>query len=72
MPLPFWYRLTRVVPDKGPLNGCLSVCVCVCVCVCYFVLQPIGWINAIVSKSVLFCFFAITFCGEIKLCKIVQ
>jgi len=24
--LPFWYRLARVVPDKGPLNG--SVCVC--------------------------------------------
>jgi len=24
--LPFWYQLTRVVPDKGPLN----VCVCVC------------------------------------------
>ena len=23
--LPFWYRLTRVVPDKGPLNG--RVCV---------------------------------------------
>ena len=23
--LPFWYRLTRVVPDKGLLN----VCVCV-------------------------------------------
>ena len=20
----FWYRLTRVVPEKGPLNGCLS------------------------------------------------
>jgi len=29
--LPFWYRLTRVVPDKGPLN---SVCVCVCVRAC--------------------------------------
>jgi len=28
--LPFWYRLTRVVPEKWPLN----VCVCVCVCVC--------------------------------------
>ena len=28
---PFWYRLTRVVPDKGPLNGCVCVCVCVCV-----------------------------------------
>ena len=26
--LPFWYRLTQVVPDKGPLN--------VCVCVCYY------------------------------------
>jgi len=24
--LPFWYRLTWIVPDKGPLN----VCVCVC------------------------------------------
>ena len=21
--LPFWYRLTRVVPDKKPLNGCV-------------------------------------------------
>jgi len=21
--LPFWYRLTRVVPDKGSLNGCV-------------------------------------------------
>ena len=20
---PFWYRLTRVVPDQGPLNGCV-------------------------------------------------
>jgi len=23
--LPFWYRLTRVVLDKGPLNGCVCV-----------------------------------------------
>ena len=23
--LPFWYRLTRVVPDKGPLSGCVCV-----------------------------------------------
>jgi len=21
--LPFWYRLTRVILDKGPLNGCV-------------------------------------------------
>ena len=27
---PFWYRLTRVAPDKGTLNGCVCVCVCVC------------------------------------------
>jgi len=27
--LPFWYRLTCVVPDKGPLNGCVCVCACV-------------------------------------------
>jgi len=25
--LPFWYRLTRVVPEKGPLNGCVCVCI---------------------------------------------
>ena len=25
--LPFWYRLTWVVPDKGPLNGCECVIV---------------------------------------------
>ena len=31
--LPFWYQPTRVVPDKGPLNGCVCVCVCVCVLV---------------------------------------
>ena len=23
--LPFWYRLTQVVPDKGPLNGCVCL-----------------------------------------------
>jgi len=27
MVLPFWYRLTQVVPDKGPLNGCVCKCV---------------------------------------------
>ena len=25
--LPFWYRLTGVVPEKGPLNGCVCACV---------------------------------------------
>ena len=24
--LPFWYQLTRVVPEKGPLNGYVCVC----------------------------------------------
>jgi len=24
--LPFWYRLTRVVLEKGPLNRCVCVC----------------------------------------------
>ena len=30
----FWYWLTHVVPDNGPLNGC--VCVCVFVCSCHY------------------------------------
>ena len=25
----FWYRPTRVVPDKRPLNGCVCVCITV-------------------------------------------
>jgi len=28
--------LTRVVPEKGPLNGCVCVCVFVRVCVCVY------------------------------------
>ena len=27
--LPFWCRLTWVVPEIGPLSGCVCVCVCV-------------------------------------------
>jgi len=23
----FWFQPTRVVPDKGPLNGCVCVCI---------------------------------------------
>ena len=34
--LPFWYRLTRVVLDKGSLNGCVCVCVRACVRVCLY------------------------------------
>ena len=30
--LPFCYWLTRVVPDRGPLNVCVCVCVCVWLC----------------------------------------
>ena len=34
--LPFWYRLTRVVPDKGPLN----------VCVCFYCMFILGFITS--------------------------
>jgi len=34
--LPFWYRPTRVVLHKGPLNGCVCVCVCVFTLIVYF------------------------------------
>jgi len=30
--LPLWYRLTWVVPDKGPLNGCVCLSNKGCVC----------------------------------------
>ena len=28
--LPFWYRLTWVVPEKGPLNACFCFCLLLC------------------------------------------
>jgi len=34
--LPFWYRLTRVVPEKGLLNGCVRIVV---VLYCYNVVR---------------------------------
>ena len=38
--LPFWYRLTWVVPDKGPLNGCVCVYEAwhrlVCFCIAFY------------------------------------
>jgi len=40
--LPFWYRLTRVVLDKGPLNGC--VCVRECVCLTNFQKKLAQWL----------------------------
>ena len=33
MVLPYWYQLTQVVPDKGPLNGCVYHCSMVCLSV---------------------------------------
>ena len=38
--LPFWYRLTWVVRDKGSLNGCVRACVRACLCVCYLCILP--------------------------------
>ena len=35
--LPFWYQLTWVVPEKGPLNGCVCVCVTTMAQLWYFV-----------------------------------
>ena len=32
--LPFWYRLTWIVPEKGPLNGC------VCMCCYMYIIKP--------------------------------
>ena len=37
--LPFWYWLTRVVPDRGPLNGC------VCTVAQYAVLEAKANVN---------------------------
>ena len=43
--LPFWYQLTWVVPEKGPLNGCVCVCVRDC---CFF------WLYFVCCSDLLF------------------
>ena len=56
--LPFWYRLTRVVPEKGPLNGCVCVCVCVCFCCVRFTLfhtKPRDWLGETSPKGPTLC-----------------
>ena len=65
--LPFWYRLTWVVPDKGPLNLCVCVCVraCVrayvraCVCVssyiCFQLIISLSFINSILCFESVYC-----------------
>ena len=42
--LPFWYRLTRVDPEKGPLNVCVCVRVHACVraCVIMYVVYAVA------------------------------
>jgi len=37
--LPFWYRLTQVFPEKGPLNvcACVRVCMQMTVFICVYV-----------------------------------
>ena len=47
-------RLTRVVPEKGPLNGCVCVCVCVCVfIVIYYYVFIVPWRTSCVVSFVL-------------------
>ena len=46
--LPFWYRLTWVVPEKGPLNGCVCVFTCtleifLLVGICLYVSDSVVW-----------------------------
>jgi len=56
----FWYRLTRVVPDKGPLDGCVCVHVkstysyiftVVISKILAWIVSVVGTISAITGKS---------------------
>ena len=47
--LPFWYRLTQVVPAKGPLNGC--VCVCVRLTYSFNLLHFLSWLLFVINAQ---------------------
>jgi len=53
--VPFWYQLTRVVPEKGPLNGC--------VCVCYYVAVHRRAVNVLTIISI-FLISAVVWCSH--------
>ena len=47
-----WYRLTRVVPEKGPLNGCVCVCEITHVhCCCVFQTNGINGLHTVLSRT---------------------
>jgi len=73
--LPFWYRLTQVVPDKGPLN----VCVCVCVCMFEYLPFTLCWGLCCVSIHYNLCVFFVhlmfqlldyLFCCSLTFCRL--
>jgi len=49
--VPFWYRLTQVVLDKGPLNGCVHMC-------SSKVVRPF-WTDSSASDAISSCLFCI-------------
>ena len=49
----FWYRLTRVVPDKGPLNVC--VCVVVLVRFSLFNANVTDWLEEYLGSDLSLC-----------------
>jgi len=71
---PFWYRLTRVVPDIGPLNGCVCVRVCVCVVLIWSYIYVDGLCNVLIFGSLLlhsvngvsFCWWCLDECWHQK------
>ena len=60
--LPFWYRLTRVVPEKGPLNKCVCVLVVIYVWMCWpipavITSPPVGRQSIVMTVSLSVCLF---------------
>jgi len=56
--LPFWYQLTRVVTEKGPLNWCVCVLIArqqssflLLLCHCEFYLRPIVHLTLSVAST---------------------
>jgi len=59
----FWYWLTRVVPEKGPVNGCCCCCCYCCTVLCLFLFPAnplLFWMSSHISlwSNILF-YFAI-------------
>jgi len=66
--LPFWYRLTRVVPNKELLNGCVCLLTCTLLglYIILFWFTPAVW-QLLLNEYVMLCYMCVCVCSDVRI-----